>query len=784
MKRFKIIYLITAAVAGLLVSCNTEEVTEKGNPEGEQVYFPSNAASSYTIEEGTSSVSVPVRRGVAGNEYTVNILADLSSLSDADQSVFDIPSSVTFTAGEKEAELVISYDSDRIEDGKEYRIGFLLNDADNISPYGNSSMYITLASWPWELLGTGKYRDDVFSAYGNPTVEVNVNIHKRKSGEDIFMIEEMFGWPFLTAFFGASEEELSEQFSYTPTNVVIDCTNPNAVVIEEQSTGVSENVNGYGEHIFGSDQPGTYADGIITFPTKGLYLGMVGTGEAYYANTNGMFRITMPGVEILDYSLSASYAGMRVASDNETAYAVIDFSYGADVTGISYVFVSGDRSADLETIAASVADGTAENIYTVEGFIAGGETATVQASLPSGSYTIVAVPNDSNGALSAANAVCSVFYFPGMDGGTIPDCDVNVTLYTPSEFDPESTAKYPDYSSLAFEITGSEISSLRYYLNTTELIESVDEMGMTLQQVIDQYGSDFSASDMAELNESGSIGGFFSKLNPSTSYTMVISAKNTYSKTALVTSDPKSTAAIPYSGDLVIGKYTITCQPQGASKPFENTFELQPTLGSDTEFLVKDLGINNNARWYATYDPSQNKVTLSGLEYGYEEYGNQFGVTYGYFDAAKTQAYGLYSYASDSSTGTDPCVFSVDPGTRQLAALDTELIVPVFDIASEELLGYAGYFEAGTAAVLASSGSSAATMIAGISGVGQANYPGLQIIRHDGFQMLRNTMEPSMMSHTGSGPAATLKVETTRCEPLEKSLRVRGEGMLSVRFMK
>ena len=41
---------------------------------------------------------------------------------------------------------------------------------------------------------------------GNPEIEVTIHEHKSKKG--IYMIEEMYGWPFLTEFFKGSQEEI------------------------------------------------------------------------------------------------------------------------------------------------------------------------------------------------------------------------------------------------------------------------------------------------------------------------------------------------------------------------------------------------------------------------------------------------------------------------------------------------------------------------------------------------------------------------------------------------
>lgn len=761
MKILNIMSLAAAAAAMIsAVSCANEEFTRTGELNGEAVYFPVDAVTEYTLDEETTSVTVPVRRSVTDDEFTVSILADWGEMSETDQSVFTVPSSVTFSAGEEEASLVIAVDNSAVEEGKEYTIGFLINDEANVSQYGNKTLYITLAKEIWELLGTGKYRDDILTGYTgvNPT-EVDVNIYRHKVQSGVYMLEEPFGWPLLTGALGGTQEELSEQFTYTPTNITIQLidNDPAKVYLPLQFTGITETVNGYGRHLIGmsSDcfgeelQYGMLEDGVITFPSNALGLVFESLGNGAYGNANGQFRVVLPGYEARDYSVSVEYSGMRVASDNKTATAVLDFSYGADVTGISYVFVSGDVTAAPEEYVAGVVDGTAENICTVDGFVAGEGSASVEAELAPGLYTIVAVPADVSGALSAENAVAVNFYFPGAGGNAAPECDIAVALYKVTEY-PDAAGyieQCPDYSSVVYELKGSEIKSLKMYLNTTEVINSIEGMGMTVQEVVDAYGSDLSADFLQELNAEGKTWNIFINLNPSTSYTFVVSAENSYGETALIISKPFVTDALPYSGELATGKYYMSCEYAGET--FENIFEVLPTQDSETDFFVRNIGIANGSSWYAEYDSEASTLTLTGYEEGYEDFGMQFGVPYYYYDEEETMYYGFYSYTSDTSNGKNPCVFSVDPQTKELAALNNDFAVILQDAKTMEGIGLLGYYTAGTEVSL-------------YEGSGQSSRMAASRMQNlSGLTSAASLREPAV-----AGSLATLKVVTRKCEPL------------------
>lgn len=767
MKILNIMSLAAVAAAMIsAVSCANEEFTRTGELNGEAVYFPVDAVTEYTLDEETTSVTVPVRRSVTDDEFTVSILADWGEMSETDQSVFTVPSSVTFSAGEEEASLVIAVDNSAVEEGKEYTIGFLINDEANVSQYGNKTLYITLAKETWDLLGTGKFRDDWFTAMWQsaPVVEVDVPIYEHKSQKGLYMLEAPYGWPYLEAFFGGSQEAIeSELVTYAAANITIDATDPAQVSISRQSTGITDNDPAYGLYEIATAESvyGTLENGIITFPAGGLKLFCV-AGDMD-TNPNGLFRVVLPGYEARDYSVSVEYAGMRVASDNKTATAVLDFSYGADVTGISYVFVSGDVTSAPEEYVAGVVDGTAENICTVDGFVAGEGSASVEAELAPGLYTIVAVPADVSGALSAENAVAVNFYFPGAGGNAAPECDIAAALYKVTEY-PDAAGyieQCPDYSSVVYELKGSEIKSLKMYLNTTEVINSIEGMGMTVQEVVDAYGSDLSADFLQELNAVGKTWNIFINLNPSTFYTFVVSAENSYGETALIISKPFVTDALPYSGELAIGKYYMSCEYAGET--FENIFEVLPTQSSETDFFVRNIGIANGSSWYAEYDSEASTLTLTGYEEGYEDFGMQFGVPYYYYDEEETMYYGFYSYTSDTSNGKNPCVFSVDPQTKELAALNNDFAVILQDAETMEGIGLLGYYTAGTEVSL-------------YEGSGQSSRMAASRMQNlSGLTSAASLREPAV-----AGSLATLKVATRKCEPLSGKIshKVARDGFL------
>ncbi len=768
----KFLLMGIVAVAGLLSACTSSDDFEPGPKDsGAQVYFPNTIPSEFNVGDDESSVTIPVRRVVTDAAMTVNILA---SIEQGQEGILNIPSSVSFEAGSDLANLVITFDRSALVDGTEYKASLLLNDEQNLTQYGNNMIDITIIPWPWEELGTGKYRDGwLCGLFEGNLVELDVTIHKHKSQEGVYLVEEMFGWTFMTEFFGATQSELSGQFSYTPTNITIDCSDPANVKIAKQYTGITEGIHNYGDFLIESAAPGTFVNGVITFPEDGINAYMTGySSNPLTTNPDGTFRIMLPGAEITDYTLTAAYGGMLVNSDNSSASAVIDFTYGADVTGINYVIAEGDVEASAATLAAQIANGTAENILSVEEFVVGAGSVSIKADLTTpGPYTVVALPLDKENKPLESNAAAASFYFPGMDGGDIPDCDVEAMMGSVSENKPDALEKNPDESSLYFKISGSELKTLHLLAMSTSNIETLVAQGASYEEIIASYGEDFSSIAVPTINETGYYENIWINLNENTSYTMLVQATNIYGRSKVLAVE-KSTAAVDtswYTGELAIGKYDMVYQSveDGETITSSCTFTVNPVKGSENEFTIKDLGLNNTTSWYASYDSATHKFTVSGVEVGYEDLGSRFGQGWGYYDQARTMILGFFSFANEQSNGTDPCVFSVDATTGQINQLETLLQVLVADAASGKILGYlTQYLPGETVITYAENASSSAVQPSSkqaIRHTATAKYMKATDRFSDHVATAKCAEMPKSAAHSG---VRTLDVKTAKCEPL------------------
>lgn len=692
MKNIKIFYLtLVAILAGLFTACENKDFEAGPTVDGIQVYFPTTVPASYYLGEDENSVTIPVKRIVTDEAAVINILGSDES------ELFDIPSSVSFAAGENTAALKITFDRSKLVDGTEYPVSLLINDENNTTPYGESSLSIIIAPWPWILEGEGLFRDDWFTSMfrGDASANIPVRIHRHKTREGIYMIEDMYGWNFLEPFFGYSRSEIEAGLvRYTPTNITINCSDPNGVFIPRQFSGITDIDSSYGDYEIATlqDGLGKLEDGIITFPERGLALFCLKGGQ--YANTSGMFRIVFPGIEIADYSLAAEYDGMKIEADGTTASAYVNFTYGDDATGFHYTVASGNLGDnDIEAAVAAIVDGTNEDVVKVTELAEEGNTVTEKFALPSGgAYTLVAVALDKEGKPTAKGATSIKFYFPGAGGGTAPDCEIAVELMKVSEFNPNLVAQYPDETSLAAMITGKELSEVTYYVNTTSLINAIDDgsMGLTWEEVMSAYGSKWTSKQFDFLEANGYWGTVFSNMKPATSYSIVVLAKNNYGKSALATATC-ATAAAEYSGEMVIGDYTMVCgEGENASENIFNVTAVSST--SVTDFLATNFVWEDGIEWTGVYDPAALTLTLTSSDLGKWYITTIQGTNY---------AYGVFSFnEAVGNTGKDPVVVTIDSATKQLKGLNTGMHVEV-DLATitsdnkiDEIIGAMAVYDA------------------------------------------------------------------------------------------
>ena len=700
MKNLKMLYIaLIALVAGAFGAC-TNEFEPGPQMTGPQVSFmdktvnPTLVEFTGAAEENTQKLTLT--RVETKEALDVWVLAEIEKGA---EKFFNIPETVSFAAGESTAELVYTVNQEWLENDKEYTVNFVIADEMESTPYGHSEWTVKYALNPWELMkdandnpAKGKFRGmDLVYLYEDidPMVEVPVNIYKHKSQKGLYRVENPWMLSAIEIFEG--EDKMKEAgVSATPTDLLLDCSNPAKVVIAEQSTGLVWDP-AYGELCIYPMTTATLVEGVITLPTKGsaVYESLY-PNDLYYGNPNGLFRIVLPGYEAVNYSLAVAYDGMDISADNKVSIK-FKFSYGADVTGIKYMFVNSDVTNDPSEALETLFAGEDKNILSVENFVKDGKEVGIKAELEAGEWSIVAAPMDKDGVLRSKEAIVYYRYISAIGDTEKHPCEIEVLTKKMSEctdiFGEEIVAKCPDYSSFAYCFVGKDIKSLKYLRAENNTVQQLVAQGATLEQLIDEYGDEIPAQYMEYINSEDGLADYLDGVDANTEYIVAVLAVNKYSEKA-VASAIHTTDPIPYSGSLVLGQYEMNCVWYAGTEnewPSKNIFKVENILGSVDEFFVSKFAIEDSLKWYAKYDETASTLTLSGLTLGNEALGALFGKCYGFYNAEQTMMYGIDSYGSaESQKGVDPVVLKVDPTTKQICGLPTgaEIWVTVYDVTS------------------------------------------------------------------------------------------------------
>ena len=559
MKSLKIFFLTAlVAVAALFTACTKDQNWSAGEQaQGAQVYFVDGVATNVTVEAETSSFEVTVMRGNVDEAATVPLKVAVSAAKVDEEAdpinyaeLFTVPANVSFGAGKDTAKFTVSFDRASLEDGQTYTLTFSINDAGAVTPYGYDKQTWTLVvPEPLVLLGTGYWVDDIVGPlFGLNVTTYPVEVYENLKTPGYIYLKDLYTNAFkqtLIDEFGIDEESIP---TWPDSYFAIDVTDPTAVAIPGQFTGLDI---GYGDMGIWSLATGTLENGIISFPTKGLAI--QDDDGAYYANTSGLTKLYMPGTPMTDFSLELAYGGFRVAEDNATIYPIARAAYGEDVAEIQYAFVAGDITKDVEALTAALAgieDGSvvSNKVGVTTSVNAEGEeinemTLESVEGAEAGVFTVIAIPYSADGEAQYEDLAFTSFYVQGVGAAETPEVDLELEWMPFSEALPDYSAEYPDHSTWCSLIYGSEIKSMKYFLNTTATVDYYLSLGLTEQDMIDQAGSDFDPSD---INENGIGIIYFTGVPADTSFTLVVWAENNYGKTVIKTASG-ATAAAPES---------------------------------------------------------------------------------------------------------------------------------------------------------------------------------------------------------------------------------------------
>lgn len=392
MKIDKILALSMASLMTVaFTACDSEDESyEWASVSGSQVYFNNSLAKEYVLSMNESSFNIPVSRVSDADAINVPLNVTLE-----DGSLFTIPQSVSFAAGQKEANIQVSYDPANIVFDKFETVKISLADAGLTTEWGISEYVFTAGvPAPWVTLGNATVVDDYITGFfGVENVAWQVELQENQLYPGYYRLVNPYGagYPYNEpGDFDASQDYYLEIHAEDPSKVWIPTT----------TYGMDW---GYGNFIFGSiaglriaqGKPeaaegyyGQLADGIITFPADALLIGMsdYNDGGLYTCNSSAAFKVVFPGVVLADYSAEVAYAGKLYDADDNLYIVAEVNALGADVEEVRLAVCAADQTADV--VAAIAADETEDYVS-----LSGTGTASLpfDANAASGKYSIVAV---------------------------------------------------------------------------------------------------------------------------------------------------------------------------------------------------------------------------------------------------------------------------------------------------------------------------------------------------------------------------------------------------------
>ncbi len=506
-----------AAVSTVLFSCKENEPYEwaEGDVAGcYGVYFPAQeAAGSHSLDPTQDPVATfTVKRTNTDGAITVPVVATYS-----EDGIFTM-TPVQFENGQSETTFTLSFPG--AVAGTTYKASFEIQDPQYASKYNSNPIALdyTVLIEKWNSIGKGMWRDDfVTSLFKVENVEYEVEILENEMTPGFYRV--VYPYDSKYPYNGDGDWDSSQTYYFE-----IHAEKPNQVWIPVQNSGMNW---GYGYMWMGSyagyqivnngksladvaDYLGKLEKGVITFPTKSLLFGMEDYNDfaLYYANTNGMFRLCLPGAVLTDWSIKVE------AGETSEGVMPVALKLGADVAKVKYAVYEGTLSAtQISNKAAGITDGSEANVseyVPVEGQNVIGVTLE-----KTGVYTLVAVTFDASG---EAHESASVEFDYVAKGDEVP-VDVHCGLAVTDKYTPEG---YTSENSLEYYIYGKDLKDVKVGIFSQFDMSDVQACVKALME-----SKSVSASVLAEINDKG-VTDIASGLSPGTTYYLLVWASNGY----------------------------------------------------------------------------------------------------------------------------------------------------------------------------------------------------------------------------------------------------------------
>ena len=353
MKLNKLFLGLFGLAALTLASCSDDDKYEWATVSGPQVYFSDDLQTQFEIDPEGTSFNVPISRADASSALTVNLTSTVAN------PMYSVPASVTFDAGQKEANIPVSYDPSKIEYGRYDNLTVKIADDAQATSWGTQEFTFTagVTDWgpwqKWNSTGTADYYYSNLFSGDDPDLPfvyrhnmIKPNLYQFKLSNWGYGVDLIFDYDEDTGYVTCAKQWTGyENASYGK----VWAEDLNAY---RADLGYDAVASGYGT--FDKEQ------GIITIPLA-YPVYDAGTGECLGSYGYDPEYIYIDGYVRADYSLSMAYAGIFTDVAG-MPYAVAQVTAGPDVAEISSVIVEAD--ADASAVADAMVAGDIEPYVT------------------------------------------------------------------------------------------------------------------------------------------------------------------------------------------------------------------------------------------------------------------------------------------------------------------------------------------------------------------------------------------------------------------------------------
>ena len=376
MKKIYQYSLALLAVALTFVACSDDDDNYQWDSvSGQQVYFSNVMKTAFEISPSATSFEVPI--------YRVNDTEAVSvplSITLPEGTIYSAPSSISFAAGQKVANIPFTYDPANIVYGNYEKIAIQIGDETYTTKYGNSSVNITagVTDWgdwgKWNAAGTCTYMYNLYWSGDDPGLSftarhnfITPNLYQFKVTGCYYNVELVLDY-----------DEATGRVSAQPTNTGYHNTNYDEDVLVADYNYYFETVRGKTPGVDFEPVYGTFdkEQGIIEIPLV-FYISLGYFGAGYE-------QIYIDGYSRADASCEIAYGGKLIDPSN-TPFIVGNVTLGADVETANVALVPGELTQ--EAYDAIVA-GTYENVQEIT---QSGDVKFDATDLADGKYTLVVV---------------------------------------------------------------------------------------------------------------------------------------------------------------------------------------------------------------------------------------------------------------------------------------------------------------------------------------------------------------------------------------------------------